>query len=87
MANSFAVEAAALDIAVALTVKALVRTPDERIQKEERTSQGGVFGPVSPMKNGYPESCGPSKKVPCSGLLEWHSGRQDYEFVILASAS
>lgn len=30
VAKSFAVEAAALDIAVAVTVKALVRTPDEQ---------------------------------------------------------
>jgi hypothetical protein len=45
VANSFAVEAAALDIEIAVTVKALVRTPDEHVQKEGRASQRAGSGP------------------------------------------
>lgn len=45
LANSFAVEAAALDIAAAVTVKALVRTPDVHLQEEGRASKESGFGP------------------------------------------
>ena len=42
VASSIAIAAVALDIAIAATVKARARTPDEHLQNERRTSQ--AFG-------------------------------------------